>query len=198
MAASGVLWWNLSQGIHAAQPLTTLRASLGHTDRMSTDELRELAANSPREVERLCTFFTYLSVITSCCMYRAPLSIGESRLPCTRGLTASATYASRGGICATDRWSLMPCQTVLIESARTRQALSSVLLIAHGVSSAKDTVELIASSCSNAVQVVVRNLNSYVDAMNAEASFAMALARRTCSLEPFSVRIELQEALFVH
>src|SRR5271156_573833 len=54
---------NLSQGIHAAaQPLTILLASLSkaHTDRMSTEELRELAASSSEEVQRVCTLFGYL------------------------------------------------------------------------------------------------------------------------------------------
>jgi hypothetical protein len=96
------------------------------------------------------------------------------------------------------------CQPVLIDRARTLQALSTVLLIAHAVSHPQDTVELIASSSSsNSVQVVVRNLASYVDAMNAEASLSMALAEANIrsqqanfswSLQPFSVQIELQGA----
>jgi hypothetical protein len=85
--------------------------------------------------------------------------------------------------------------------------LSTVLLIAHAVSHPQDTVELIASSSSsNSVQVVVRNLASYVDAMNAEASLSMALAEANIrsqqanfswSLQPFSVQIELQGAPLV-
>jgi hypothetical protein len=54
---------NLSQGIHAAaQPLTILLASLSnaHTDRMNTEELRELTASSSEEVQRVCTLFRYL------------------------------------------------------------------------------------------------------------------------------------------
>jgi hypothetical protein len=87
-------------------------------------------------------------------------------------------------------------QTVLIDSSGTRQADSS----------AKHIVEWIASS-SSVFQVVVRNLNSYADAMNAEASLGTAIAEAnlrsqqssfSCSLEPFNVRIELEEAPIVH
>jgi hypothetical protein len=58
-----ILCSNLSHGIHAAaQPLTILLASLSkaHTDRMSTEELRELTASSSEEVQRVCTLFSYL------------------------------------------------------------------------------------------------------------------------------------------
>jgi hypothetical protein len=87
-------------------------------------------------------------------------------------------------------------QTVLIDSSGTRQADSN----------AKHVVEWIASS-SNVFQLVARNLNSYVDAMNAEASLGTAIAEAnlqsqqssfSCSLEPFNVRIELEEAPIVH
>jgi RNA polymerase sigma factor (sigma-70 family) len=58
--AFGSLCSNLSHGIHAAaQPLTILLASLNkaHTDRMNTEELRELTASSSEEVQRVCTLF---------------------------------------------------------------------------------------------------------------------------------------------
>src|SRR5271156_6601873 len=61
--ALDILCSNLSHGIHAAaQPLTILLASLSkaHTDRMSTEELRELTANSSQEVQRVCILFGYL------------------------------------------------------------------------------------------------------------------------------------------
>jgi hypothetical protein len=51
---------NLAQGIHAAaQPLAVLVASLStdHTDQMNCDELRELAASSAVEVQRVCASF---------------------------------------------------------------------------------------------------------------------------------------------
>jgi hypothetical protein len=96
------------------------------------------------------------------------------------------------------------CQPVLIDKARTLQALSTILLIAHAVSSPQDTVELIASSSSsNTVRVVVQNLTSCVDAMNAETSLSMAFAEAnirsqqaefTWSLQPFSVQIDLHGA----
>jgi hypothetical protein len=80
--------------------------------------------------------------------------------------------------------------------------LSSILLVAHALSQPQDTIELIASSSSsNALRVVVQNVHSYVDALNAEQSLNMALAEANIrsqqaslswNLEPFSVQIELK------
>jgi hypothetical protein len=79
-----------------------------------------------------------------------------------------------------------------------------VLLIAHAISRAQDTVELIASSSANGVQIVVRNLTSSVAAMNAETSLSMAVAEANIrsqqagfswSLQPFNVQIDLQKVL---
>src|SRR5271156_2137174 len=62
-SASEILCSNLAQGIHAAaQPLAVLLASLSkdNTDRMNSDELRELTASSAAEVERVCSLFSCL------------------------------------------------------------------------------------------------------------------------------------------
>jgi hypothetical protein len=94
------------------------------------------------------------------------------------------------------------CLPVLINPARTLQALSSILLVAHAVSKPLDTIELIASpSSSNALRVVVQNVHAYVDAVNAEQSLNLALAEANLqgqqasiswSLQPFRVQIELE------
>jgi hypothetical protein len=105
---------------------------------------------------------------------------------------------------------MMPdtCQPVLIDRERTLDALTTVLLIAHGMSRAQDTIELIASSRSaKVVQVIVRNVKSYAPEMNAEASLGMALAESnirsqkakfSLSLQPFSVQIGLRKAPFTN
>jgi hypothetical protein len=77
-----------------------------------------------------------------------------------------------------------------------------VLLIVHGLSHARDTVELIVSSSPpNLIRIVVRNLNLYLDALSAEASLSMAIADANIrsqqagfswDLHPFSVEIEFQ------
>jgi hypothetical protein len=94
-------------------------------------------------------------------------------------------------------------QRVLINRVRTLQALSSVLMIAHEISSAKDTVEVITSSTSNAIQVEVKNLSSQVKVLNAEARLGMALAeanvwsqqgKLSWTPQPFRVQIEFQKA----
>src|ERR1700760_4112594 len=62
-SVSEILCSNLATGIHAAaQPLAVLLASLSkdYTDRMKTEELRELAASSAVEIKRVCTLFSYL------------------------------------------------------------------------------------------------------------------------------------------
>jgi len=94
------------------------------------------------------------------------------------------------------------CDPVLIDSVRTLRALSSVLLIVHGLSYARDIVELIVSSSTpNSIRIIVRNQNLYVAALSEEASLSMAIADANIrsqhagfswNLKPFSVEIEFQ------
>jgi hypothetical protein len=95
------------------------------------------------------------------------------------------------------------CESVLVDRQRTIEALSSVLLVAHTLSRAKDTVELIASSSSSTttIRVTVQNVNSRVNALHAQASLSLALAGANIrsqgailswSLQPFRVEMELQ------
>jgi hypothetical protein len=95
------------------------------------------------------------------------------------------------------------CQAVFINRTTTLQALTRVQLAAHAVSHTKDTVELIASSFSNGVQIVVRNASSTIAAMNSETSLSMAVAEANIrsqqadiswSPQPFNVQIELRKA----
>lgn len=205
-SASETLCKNLSQGIHAAaQPLAILRASLGNSymDRMSAEELRELAASSALEVERVCTLFSCLQQLVSVESIKPQLS--EEAIP------PLLAYVADGVKLLFDEDGMMldsmvseSCKPALINRARTLQALSSTLLVAHAVSRPRETVELIASpSSDNTVQIVVRNTHSYVDAMNAEQSLSMSLAEANMrsqqasfswSLRPFNVQIELQRA----
>jgi len=201
---------NLSQGIHAAaQPLTILRASLdsSHTDHMNAEELRELVVSSAIEVERVCTLFSCLQQIVSTERIKPSLS----EMP----LLPLLTHAIDGVRLLFEKDEMFlnstapdTCGSVLVNRARTLQALSSVLLLAHVVSHPQDTVEVIASvSSPNTVRVVVRNVRSYVDAMDAEQNLNMALAEASIrsqqaslswTLQPFNVQIELQRASLVH
>jgi hypothetical protein len=200
---------NLAQGIHAmAQPLAVLMASLGksQTDLMTLDELRELTASSAAEVQRACTLFGCLQQLVMV------ESIKPHLYPTP--LLPVLAYAAEGvdllfqkdAICLR---SVTPdsCPPVLIHRARTLQALSRVLLTIHGLSRAQDTVELIATPSANAVEVVVRNLNVSVAAMNAEGSLGMAVADANMrsqhadfalSLSPFTVCIVLPKAPFAY
>jgi hypothetical protein len=198
---------NLAQGIHAAaQPLAVLLASLStdHTDQMNCDDLRELAASSAVEVQRVCASFSCLQ----------QLVITESIKPevSPTPILPLLAYAADGvnllfqqdGITLN---SVLPdtCPLALINRARTLQALSRVLLVVHRLSGAQDMVELIASSSANAVQIIVRNLRLSVAVIDAEASLSVAVAEAnmrsqqaglSLSLQPFTVRIDLPMAPF--
>ena len=205
-SASEALCSNLSQGLHAAaQPLTILRASLSNpdTDQMSAGELRELMATSAAEVERVCKLFSYLRELvraentvphlsqTPILALLAEVVDGVKLLYEEDGILLNSTAPDT-------------CQSVFIDRARTLQALSSVLLIAHGISQTQDTVEVtVTSPTVNTVQVAVRNLNSHVKPINAEARLGLALAEANIRSQqanfswcpgPFSVRIELPSA----
>jgi hypothetical protein len=206
-SASEILCSNLAQGIHAAaQPLAVLLASLSkdYTDRMNTDELRELTASSAAEIKRVCTLFSCLQQLVLAESIKPQLS--------PTPLLPLLAYAADGvnllfqqdGICLR---SVLPdtCPPVLIHRSRTLQALSRVLLIVHGLSRAQDTVELIASAFADGVQIVIQNLNLSADPINAETRLSMAVAeanmrsqqaRLSLILQPFTVCIELPRAPF--
>jgi hypothetical protein len=208
-SSSEILCSNLAQGIHAAaQPLAVLMASLSkdHIELMNFDELRELTASSAAEVQRLCALFGCLQQLVMVESIRPQLS--------STPLLTVLAYAAEGVDLLFQRdgiflRSVVPntCPPVLIHRARTLQALSRVLLIVHGLSRAQDTVELLATPSAQAVQVVIRNLNVSVAAINAEASLSMAVAEANMrsqhsefalGLRPFTVSIELPKAPFAY
>jgi signal transduction histidine kinase len=201
-SASEILCSNLSQGLHAAaQPLTILRASLGndHMDRMTREELAGLATRSAIEVERVCRLFSCLQQLVSIESIKPQLTETALLPLLAHAADGVKLLFEQDGMFLN---SIVPdvCHPVLANRARTLQALSNVLLIAHTVSRTQDTVELIVSSSHpNAVRVVVKNTRSYVDEMNAEQRLNMSLADAnmrsqqagfSCSLNPFSVEIE--------
>jgi hypothetical protein len=204
-----ILCSNLSHGIHAAaQPLTILLASLSkaHTDRMSTEELRELTASSSEEVQRVCTLFSYLQELVIAESIKPKLS-ATAILP----LLASAAEGvqllfRKQGIILSSTLS-ETCPLVLINGPRTLRALSSVLLTALALSSAQDQVEIIASTSIHGMQIVVRNVNLSVVSTSAEARLSMAAAEANIRSQqagyvftqrPFHVLIDLPKAPLVH
>jgi hypothetical protein len=208
-SASEILCSNLAQGIHAAaQPLAVLMASLSkdHIDLLNFEELRELSAGSAVEVQRLCALFGCLQQLVMVESIRPQLS-PTPLLPMLAYVLEGVDLLFRqDGIFLR---SVAPdtCPPVLIHRARTLQALSRVLLIVHGLSRAQDTVELITAPSAHTVQIVIRNLNVSVAAINAEGSLSMAVAEAnmrsqhsdfTLSLRPFTVCIELPKAPFAY
>ena len=207
-SAAGVsetLCSQLLQGMHAAaQPLTILLASLGtaNTGRMSTAELRELSDSSAAQVQAVCTLFRYLQELLLAQSTKAHLC-PTSILPLLAHVVDGVELLFRKAGVSLSTSLPDSCQLVLIDRARTIQALTSVLLIVHALSSARDTVELILTSTPATVQIVIRNLHSPVQGINAEGSLSMALAETnmrsqqagfSLSLQPFHVEIELQKA----
>jgi hypothetical protein len=206
MTALETLCLVFSKGLHAAaQPLTILRASLdkGQIDEMNVDELHELATSSAVEVERVCRLFSNLKELVDVEGVKPQLS--EVKIPplITDLADGFSRLFEKDGMF----FSVMvpdPCQPVRIDKARTAQALSIVLLIAHGLSRPQETIELIVSSPSaSIVRLVVRNLNSTLEAFSAEVTLAMALAEANIrsqgaliswSLHPFRVQVDLQNA----
>ena len=200
---------NLSQGLHAAaQPLTVLLASLSkaHTNRLNTEELRELTAGLSEEVQRVCKLFSYLQELIIAESIKPHLS-STAILP----LLVSAVEAVhllflRDGVVL---GSTLPesAPLVLINGPRTLRALSCVLLTVHALSSAGDHVELIASPSINGMQVLVRNFSLSTTTTNPEARLTMAAAEANLrsqqagfawSHQPFSVLIDLPKAPLVH
>jgi signal transduction histidine kinase len=201
-SASEILCSSLALGIHAAaQPLTVLRASLSkcNTDRMNSRELRELTASSAVQVQRVCNLFS--------CLQQLVMAEGIKPQVSPTPILPLLAYAVDGldlvfeknGITLS---SVVPdtCPPVLIDRARTLQALSRVLLVVHGLSGVRDTVELITSASADAVQIVVRNLHLSVAAIDPEAKLSLAVAEAdlrsqqaglALSLQPFTVCIDL-------
>jgi hypothetical protein len=153
------------------------------------------------EVERVCQLFSFMQQLVSAASVKPELS-ETPILPLLARVTngVELLFVSDGMFLRSIASDAFP--PVLINPARTLQALSSVLLVAHALSHPQDTIELITSSpCSNTVRVVVQNVHALVDAVNAEQSLNMALAEANIrsqqaslswSLQPFSVQIELK------
>lgn len=195
---------NLSKGLHAvAQPLTILRAGLGIglASTLSLGALRELAASSYVEVERVCGLFEYLQQLVIVGSVKSDL-MATPILPLVADTAGGVRdlFTHDGMVLS----SVLPnaCDPIFIDKVRTHRALSSVLLVVHGHSRAGDTVELLLlPSPPNSIRIVVRNQNLYLDKLSEEASLSMALADANIQsqqagfswgLQPFSVQFEFQ------
>ena len=203
--ASDSLCANISQGIHAAaQPLSILRASLDKdiTDRMGLRELRNLAITLAAQVERVCSLFTCMQQIINADSVR-PLLVATSIVPLL-------TYVSDGIQLLFEEDRIILKSTiqgdlvdVLVDRERTLQALTSIMLLIHGVSKVEETVELEVSNSFDQIHIVIQNRRAYVDSLSAEANLRMSLAETnirsqggefSCYLKPLNVRIDLIQA----
>jgi hypothetical protein len=201
-----ILCSTVLDGLHAtAQPLTILRAGLGDSnlDLMSAVELRDLISTSAIEVERLCTLFHRLQDLVFTESSKPELSL----TPILPLLVSAADrdiqlFQAEGMYLQT----ALPdaCPPVLINSARTLQALSQILLIVHSLSHSGDTIELSARyEPSLGVRVEIRNPDAPSARTRAETRLSMALAAAimrsqraavTWTLHPLSAIIDFEEA----
>jgi len=191
---------NLSLGLHAlAQPLTIVRASLfdGYTDRMSRGELLQLAGTLSLEVERVCSIFSCLQQLVHIEGIKPRLGAIAILPLLVDAVDAVELLFKKSGVVLS---SVLPdsCSSVLANKERTLEALSSVILVAHALSSAGETVELIVTPYSKAIQVVIQNINVEAKALSAQASLSLACAganllsqqaKFSWRLEPFRVEI---------
>jgi hypothetical protein len=198
---------NLLQAIHAAaQPLTILRAGLGNSeaDQISLEALRELTTHSAAEVERLCLFFSYIQQFVITESFPPHLAVAELPPLLEHVVDGVGLLFETSGMHLTIE---LPgaCPSVLIDSARTPQALSSVLLLAHSLSRSQDTVQLLVSWSASEVKLIVENQNACVKSFNAEENLSIALAESNIrsqkgtfsyTTNPFRVQIQLATASF--
>jgi len=167
---------NLSHGLHAAaQPLTILRASLSDTDDMTLTEFQLLAANSAKEVERICSLFSYMQQLVTNESVKPRLAETEI-ISLIDDVTDGLDLLFRESQMALKIALPNVCDTVVIDTVRTRQALSSVMLIAHAISDKGDTIEVTVTSSSHFVQITIANSQRSPSILNAETRLSMGLA----------------------
>jgi hypothetical protein len=207
---AAILCSNLAKGLHAAaQPLAILRASLDveEIESMSRGELQELATSSAIHIERVCILYSCIEQLVTTESITPELTSMLIEPVLAEAIDGVNLLFDHQGINLVFQ-TFGSCEPVLINRARTVQAVSSALLIARVVSRAADTVEMIASpSFPGGVRVVIRNSGSPVDSLDAEARLRMDIAESNIRsqggsffwrLQPFDVQIELRKAPLHH
>jgi signal transduction histidine kinase len=202
VATSDALCNNLMEGMHsAAQPLAILRARFypDYIETMDKGQLRELALSASSQVERLCTLFNYLQQLLAAASTEpklAPADIAtlvENTVEGVELFFLDSKMAIR---------STVPAESglVMADKSRTQQALSAVVLIAHHLSAAGQTVEVSVMPTPDAVEVNVLNSASTIDVMTGESKLGMAVAEThirsqggdfAFSLHPLQISIRL-------
>jgi hypothetical protein len=163
---------------HSRSPFFWPAWAKGHTDPMSTAELRELTASSAVEVQRVCSLFSCLQ----------QLVIAESIKPqlSSTPILPLLAYAADGvNLIVPERRdvlsSVVPdtCPPVLINRARTLQALIQCAADCPWAIQDPGHGRADCLFSSNAVQIVCK-CEFVVESNGPEASLSMASPRRTC------------------
>lgn len=189
---------HLALGLHAfAQPLAVLRAKL-YTEsiaRMDAGQLSQLAHDSAAHVERLCTLFSYLQEI----VLAESADSSPMRVPVREvlehvvdglelwfqdtGLTLSLEVGE-------------PVTEVLADRAKLSQAISSLVLLAHGQSKPGETVTIKVQTVSSEEEIVVSNALADVNALHAEGRLSLALVETILRRQGGSFAYTLQPLSF--
>ena len=198
---------NLDYGLHAlAQPLSVLRSVLDQNiiEAQDSDDLNHAVATAAREVERSCKIFGCLQQLLR--LETAQVEVTASDL----GLIA-ARAAADVELLFTD--SKMRLKTVLeadcprawMDTERTLQTLTDLLLAVHGLARAQNTVEIqVAQAAIGVVRLAIRVVDFDLDVISQDFGLHLALAETAMRgqragfrllQKPFAVEMEFQHAL---
>jgi light-regulated signal transduction histidine kinase (bacteriophytochrome) len=170
---------NLSEGLHAmAQPLTILRSSVAASAAPGVDatKQRRYLDLSSQQIERACSLFECLqdlvitSVIKADC---APIDLAE--LLATVAKDQRAVLLASGIELRVVTPTGLP--TAMGDRNRALQALSAALNIAASVSATGDVVELLISTRSGYVELIVRNDRVHGRLLNSSERLSLSLAQ---------------------
>lgn len=196
---------NLSLGLHAAaQPLAILRSwfdPLYNAD-MSGDDLRHMVDTSAEHIDRLCTLFGYLQQLVAAESLEPKLWPVEVHPFVADVVDGIELWFQTSGISLFADVSAT-CGLALIDSSKMQQVLSTVLMVAHGLSARGDQVELSAKPSTESIKITIRNSNSTAETLSSEGALGFAAAeaatRRqngnfTYTLNPLVVSINIPKA----
>ena len=195
----------LSEGLHLlSQPLSILRArwSAELLDEMDAAQVRESAARSGAQVERMCSVVETMKRLLDLLLTKAEcgaVDAAELVADVVDGVELVLHDQGIELVCELPT----PGVKMVADRERMRQALTEALLLGCAVSAAKDRLEMSVVVVEARVRLTVRNVDSRSDALGAMEQIALAAVEASlesqggavqCSLRPFVLRMELPMA----
>jgi hypothetical protein len=200
-----IFYSNLSHTMHAAaQALTVLQLSYNpeRIRSMERDQLINLTSRSSHEVERLCNVLGYMQQFLAIQRGNPKLASVEIAVLIKDAMGGLELLFRDAGI---DLVLRLPdtCDPVLINAAKVTQAVGAVLLVAYGMATQQDTVELTVSSRADVVEVQIRTIGRSAMVFDADMSLRIGVAEANIrsqkglfcyGVEPFCAKIGLHKA----